>query len=175
MWSHERNIRSIIAQNSNNTSNSTANTDTKDETKSRVARSKGSSVPNIIEFKSENVLDTTEGTHENVTESKQSEEEAKSNTLQQYYLTEETSRRVKILAERCNAVINTMYRLKLVIVIGLIMVNAVTLFYVLYMYFTSSDLVDSSGLWKTAGIITVLNTLPPALAIGLCSVPNETK
>ena len=54
------------------------------------------------------------------------------------------------------------------------MVNALTLIYVLYVYFTSPKLVSSDKLWKTAGFITLLNTIPPALAIGLCGAATET-
>lgn len=181
MWSHERNIRTILGGSKSSTTNTTSSTNGASNTnglpQNRAKRANNTNASSAktndtVEFQSAGLERDNETISTN--ETPHNTEEDDSNPMKQYYLTEETSRRLKVLAQRCNRITNTLNRLKIIIVAGLIMVNALTLIYVLYVYFTSPKLVSSDKLWKTAGFITLLNTIPPALAIGLCGAATET-
>lgn len=169
MWSYERNIRSILSGGKLATKQ-----ESDDEAGAKRRRARSSEAKRtaaLANVESGGLERETEVESEQPVEQSENED---TNTMQQYYLTEETSRRLKVLAQRCNRVNEAFSKLKLIVVVGLILVNAVTLLYVLYVYFTSPSLVSSDKLWKTAGMITLLNTLPPALALGLCGItPSE--
>lgn len=170
MWSHERNIRSIL--NGKKLPEQEPDATTVKRRRIRSSDTGTAETAKLVDVESEGLERETEVEAEQILDQSESEE---TNTMKQYYLTEETSRRLKILAQRCNKVNDAFYKLKLIVVVGLIMVNAVTLLYVLYVYFASPKLVSSDKLWKTAGMITLLNTLPPALAIGLCGIPPSER
>lgn len=170
MWSYERNIRSILSG-GKLTTNQEESDDEAGAKRRRARSSETKRTAKLANVESEGLERETELSEQIVDQSEENEEET--NTMKQYYLTEETSRRLKVLAQRCNRVNEAFSKLKLIVVVGLILVNAVTLLYVLYVYFTSPSLVSSDKLWKTAGMITLLNTLPPALALGLCGPPER--
>lgn len=172
MWSYERNIRSILIGGGKLPTKQESDDDDAVVKKRRARSSETKRTAKLVDVESEGLEQETEVESEQIVDQSENEE---TNTMKQYYLTEETSRRLKVLAQRCNRVNEAFYKLKLIVVVGLILVNTVTLLYVLYVYFTSPSLISSDKLWKTAGMITLLNTLPPALAIGLCGIPPSER
>lgn len=178
MWSYERNIRSILSGGKilPTTKQESDDDATVKRRRTRSSRSSDTRTASskLVNVESEGLERETELESEQIVDQSEENEE-ETNTMKQYYLTEETSRRLKVLARRCNKVNEAFYKLKLIVVVGLILVNTVTLLYVLYVYFTSPSLISSDKLWKTAGMITLLNTLPPALALGLCGIPPSER
>lgn len=171
MWSYERNIRSILSGGGKPTKQESDDDAAMKRRRARSSETKRTA--KLVNVESAGLERETEvESEQQIVDQSENEE---TNTMKQYYLTEETSRRLKVLAQRCNKVNEAFYKLKLIVVVGLILVNAVTLLYVLYVYFTSPSLINSDKLWKTAGMITLLNTLPPALALGLCGIPPSER